>query len=55
MNGHNDFVLTEAEIRNLRKYLGHGGFFFASGCCTNPKFPECLAARVQPDLSQRKG
>ena len=39
MNGHNDFVLTDAEIANLRKYLAHGGFFFASGCCTNPKFP----------------
>jgi hypothetical protein len=40
MNGHNDFVLSEAEIANLRKYLGHGGFFFASGCCTNPNFPK---------------
>src|SRR6516162_3558429 len=36
MNGHNDFVLTEAELENLRKYFTHGGFFFASGCCTNP-------------------
>src|SRR5262252_817758 len=34
MNGHNDFVLVEAELSNLRKYLGHGGFFFGSGCCT---------------------
>src|SRR5262245_19991031 len=32
MNGHNDFVLTETELANLRKFLGHGGFFFASGC-----------------------
>jgi len=39
MNGHNDFVLTEAELENLRKYFSHGGFFFASGCCTNPEFP----------------
>ena len=39
MNGHNDFVLTQAELENLRKYLSHGGFFFASGCCTNPNFP----------------
>ena len=37
MNGHNDFVFTEAEIANLRHYLSRGGFFFASGCCTNPK------------------
>ena len=40
MNGHNDFVLTEAELANLRKFLGHGGFIFASGCCTNPNFPK---------------
>jgi hypothetical protein len=40
MNGHNDFVLTDAEIANLRKYFSHGGFFFASGCCTNPNFPK---------------
>src|ERR1044071_2208966 len=40
MNGHNDFVFTEAEIANLKKYLSHGGFFFSSGCCTNPNFPD---------------
>jgi Domain of unknown function (DUF4159) len=40
MNGHHDFVLTEPELANLRKYLGHGGFFFASGCCSNPEFPK---------------
>ena len=40
MNGHNDFVLTEPELVNLRKYLSHGGFFFASGCCTSPGFPK---------------
>ena len=39
MNGHNDFVLTPAEVENLKKYLSHGGFIFASGCCTNPNFP----------------
>ena len=40
MNGHNDFVLTEAELGNLRKFMSHGGFFFASGCCTSPGFPK---------------
>jgi len=39
MNGHNDFVLSGAELANLRTYLEHGGFLFASGCCTNPAFP----------------
>jgi hypothetical protein len=40
MNGHNDFVLSEPELENLRKYLTHGGFIFASGCCDNPGFPK---------------
>lgn len=40
MNGHNDFVLSEDEIANLRNYLSHGGFILASGCCTNPNFPK---------------
>jgi hypothetical protein len=40
MNGHSDFVLAEGEIANLRTYLAHGGFVFASGCCTNPEFPQ---------------
>jgi hypothetical protein len=39
MNGHHDFVLDERELANLRVYLDHGGFLFASGCCTNPGFP----------------
>ena len=51
MNGHNDFVLTETELENLRKYLSHGGFIFASGCCTNPNFPKAWRrefARIFP-------
>ena len=40
MNGHNNFVLSDAEIENLRKYFSHGGFIFGSGCCTNPDFPK---------------
>jgi len=39
MNGHNDFVLSAAEIENLKAYFTRGGFVFASGCCTNPAFP----------------
>lgn len=40
MNGHNDFVLSEPELENLRRYFANGGFAFASGCCTNPAFPK---------------
>jgi hypothetical protein len=39
MNGHNDFVFSEQELENLRRYLAHGGFILGSGCCTNPAFP----------------
>ncbi len=40
MNGHNNFVFSEEELDHLRTYLEHGGFLFASGCCTNPEFPK---------------
>jgi hypothetical protein len=39
MNGHDDFVLGEAELENLHRYFVHGGFLLGSGCCTNPAFP----------------
>ena len=39
MNGHHNFVLSEQEIKNLNEYFSRGGFFLASGCCTNPEFP----------------
>jgi len=39
MNGHNDFVLSDAELANLRRYFTHGGFLLASGCCNTPGFP----------------
>ena len=40
MNGHNEFTFTAPELADLRKYLSHGGFIFASGCCSNPGFPK---------------
>ena len=54
MNGHNDFVFTGRELDNLRTYLEHGGFLFASGCCTNPAFPQAWRremARLFPGIS----
>ncbi|MHC4176565.1 MAG: DUF4159 domain-containing protein [Planctomycetota bacterium] len=56
MNGHDDFFFSEAELENLRIYLRHGGFLFASGCCTNPAFPRAWRremARVFPDEKLR--
>ena len=52
MNGHDDFVLSNEELERLRTYLEHGGFLFASGCCTNPPFPQAWRrelSRVFPD------
>ena len=40
MNGHNDFRLQDGEVANLRNYFQRGGFLLASGCCTNPGFPQ---------------
>lgn len=56
MNGHNDFVFSDTELENLRTYLEHGGFLFASGCCTNPGFPKAWRrelARVFSDEEVR--
>jgi len=39
MNGHDDFVLSDTELANLRKYFIHGGFLLGSGCCNAPGFP----------------
>lgn len=57
MNGHNNFVLSEEELQNLRKYLGHGGFIMASGCCTNPDFPKAWRrefSRIFPGEAVKK-
>ena len=57
MNGHADFVLSDDELENLRRYLERGGFVFASGCCTNPAFPEAWRrelSRVFPGERVRK-
>ncbi len=52
MNGHNDFEFSEPEIENLRIYLEHGGFLFASGCCTNPAFPQAWRREMQRVVTQ---
>ncbi len=55
MNGHNDFVLSDAELENLRVYFAHGGFLLASGCCTNPGFPNAWRrefSRIFPEAKR---
>jgi hypothetical protein len=52
MNGHNDFEFSEPEINSLRIYLEHGGFLFASGCCTNPAFPQAWRREMRRVLER---
>ena len=57
LNGHDDFVLSSAEVENLRKYFERGGFALASGCCTNPAFPTAWRrefSRIFPGERVRK-
>jgi hypothetical protein len=54
MNGHNDFLLTDAEREALRKYLSRGGFCFASGCCTMPGFPRAWRREFSRIFSDEK-
>jgi hypothetical protein len=56
MNGHDDFVFSEKELENLRLHLDHGGFLFASGCCTHEPFPRAWRremARLFPNETVR--
>ena len=58
MNGHNDFVLSEAGARRTcAPTSSHGGFVMASGCCTNPEFPAAWRrefSRIFPGESVQK-
>lgn len=57
MNGHDDFVLSEAELANFRRYFSHGGFLLASGCCNSPGFPAAWRremSRVFPGETVKK-
>ncbi len=50
MNGHNSFILTEAEVANLRKYLSH---YFCLGLLHEPELSRGVAPRIRPDFSKR--
>lgn len=54
MNGHNDFQLRDAELSNLRNYFQRGGFLLASGCCTNPGFPQACRRELSRILPGEK-
>ena len=57
MNGHNDFVLSDTELQNMRRYFTNGGFLLGSGCCNNPEFPIAWRrefSRIFPGETVRK-
>ena len=51
MTGHNDFVLSDAEIAGLRNYLNNGGVLFCNACCGREAFDRAFRrelAKVLP-------
>jgi len=52
MTGHYDFVLSEAAVANLRRFLQNGGILFAEACCGRREFDAAFRremGRVLPD------
>lgn len=52
MTGHEDFKLTDEEVRNLQRYLSAGGVLVANACCGRKGFNDAFrreVARVLPD------
>jgi len=56
MTGHYDFVFTETEVENLRRFLLGGGFLLADACCGRKAFDHAFRreiARVIPGRELR--
>ena len=53
MHGQRPFELSQEEIRNVRRYLEHGGVLFVDACCGSPKFDSSfrkLMKQMFPDI-----
>jgi len=53
MHGQRSFELSQEEIRNVRRYLEHGGVLFVDACCGSPKFDVSfreLMKQMFPDI-----
>ena len=53
MHGQRPFELSQEEIRNVRRYLEHGGVLFVDACCGSPKFDGSfreLMKQMFPDI-----
>ncbi len=58
MHGHEDFVLTQAEVTALREYLKNGGLLMAEACCGRQDFANAFVREMQkvlpgPDIRSR--
>ncbi len=54
ITGHEPFVLTNEEARQLRKYLLNGGFLFAEACCGRKGFDQAFRAEMKKVLPEQQ-
>ena len=54
MTGHNNFTLSEGEVRALRGYLKAGGFLMADACCGRKAFDVAFRREMQRVLPGAK-
>jgi hypothetical protein len=50
MTGHEDFRLSEAEVKGLRDYLQRGGTLFAEACCGRRGFDQAFRRELRRAL-----
>lgn len=54
MTGHTNFVLTDDEVSNLRRYLAAGGVLVANACCGRKGFDEAFRREIARVLPEQK-
>lgn len=54
ITGHDDFVLNDKEVVQLRKYLEGGGFLFAESCCGRTGFDKAFRVEMDRVLEGRQ-
>ncbi|MFC1497951.1 DUF4159 domain-containing protein [Verrucomicrobiota bacterium] len=54
ITGHEDFLLNEKEVKQLRKYLNNGGFLFAESCCGRSGFDNAFRKQIERVLKGKK-
>ena len=54
LTGHDDFVLADAEVTNLRRFLTAGGLLMASSCCGREDFDQAFRREIKRVLPEAK-